>query len=255
MTTVREPIVAGNWKMNTTVGEALALVDGLIDQLPTIRGVEKVVCPPFVSLEAVSRRVKGTGVLVGAQNAFWEPSGAYTGEVSVPMLKGLVDYVIIGHSERRKYFQESDEDVNRKVKAVVGAGLRVIMCVGEDLTVNEAGDTEAFVGRQIRAGLDGVESLEGVVVAYEPIWAIGTGKPATPEAAGKVTAHIRAVIADRFGGAAADAVRIQYGGSVTPEVFPEFAAHPEIDGALVGGASLRAEAFTKIVRQAAEARS
>ena len=251
---MREPIIAGNWKMNTTVAEAVALVDDLASELPSIGGVEKVVCPPFVSLDAVSRRLAGTGVLVGAQNAHWERAGAYTGEISVAMLQGLVDYVIVGHSERRKYFQESDEDVNRKVKAVLGAGLRVIMCVGEDLAVNEAGRTEVFVGDQVRRGLNGVESLERVVVAYEPIWAIGTGKPATPEAAGKVAGHIRAVVGDMFGHAAADGLRVQYGGSVTPEVFPDFVAHTEIDGALVGGASLKAESFIKIVQQAAGAR-
>lgn len=249
----RTPIVAGNWKMNTTVPEAVALVDAMLDRLPFIGGVEKVVCPPFVSLQPVRERLLGTGVLVGAQNAYWEPSGAYTGEVSVTMLTGLVDYVILGHSERRKYFHETDEDVNRKVRAALAAGLKVIVCVGEELSVNEAGGTEPFVEAQVRAALDGVESLEQLVVAYEPIWAIGTGKAATPEAAGRIIGHIRGVVRG-IRGAAADDLRIQYGGSVTPEVFPDFAGHPEIDGALVGGASLRADAFLQIVQQAAEAR-
>ncbi|MSQ23548.1 MAG: triose-phosphate isomerase [Chloroflexi bacterium] len=250
---MRIPIVAGNWKMNTTVAEAVALADSLAEQIGAIHGVEKVVCPPFVSLDAVHKRLAGSGVLVGAQNAFWEASGAYTGEISVGMLRELVDYVILGHSERRKYFHETDEDVNRKVKAALVAELKVIVCVGEDLVVNDAGGTEAFVEAQIRGAFAGVESLDTVVVAYEPIWAIGTGRPATPEGAGAVIGHIRGVAASLFGADAAQGLRIQYGGSVTPEVFADFAAHPEIDGALVGGASLRADAFVKIVQQAAEA--
>jgi triosephosphate isomerase (TIM) len=248
----RMPIVAGNWKMNTTVPEALALVDAMLDQLPFISGVEKVVCPPFVSLERVRERLLGTGVLVGAQNAYWEQKGAYTGEVSVTMLQGLVDYVIVGHSERRQYFHETDETVNRKLRAVLDAGLRCIVCVGENLEVNEADGTEKFVETQVRGALDGIDSLDRVVIAYEPIWAIGTGKAATPDDAGRVIGHIRGAVR-ALRGNAADNLRIQYGGSVTPEVFPDFARHPEIDGALVGGASLKAESFLQIVQQAAEA--
>lgn len=245
--------MAGNWKMHLAVPEAIALVDAMLDELPFIAGVEKVVCPPFISLDAVRNRLLGTGVLVGAQNAFWEPQGAYTGEVSALMLRGLVDYVIAGHSERRGLFHETDADVNQKVRAILEAGLRVILCVGEDLETKEAGQTAAFVEAQVRGGLANVDALDRVIVAYEPIWAIGTGRPATPTDAGRVAAHIRQVAAELFGPQAANGLRIQYGGSVTPEVFPDFAAHPELDGALVGGASLRADAFLAIVRQAAEA--
>jgi triosephosphate isomerase (TIM) len=249
---MRTPLVAGNWKMNTTIPEAVALVDGMLNELPFIQGVEKVLCPPAISLDAVRSRVQGTNVLVGAQNAYWEPKGAYTGEISVTMLKGLVDYVIFGHSERRQYFHETDEDVNRKVKAALAAGLRVIMCVGESLEINEAGNTDAFVGGQVRGGLAGVDSLDHVVIAYEPIWAIGTGRAATPEGAGQVIGNIRAIVREIAGAGAADGVRILYGGSVTPDNFPAFAQHPDIDGGLVGGASLIADSFLRIVRQAAE---
>lgn len=249
------PLVAGNWKMNTTVPEAVALVDAMLDELPFIAGVEKVLCPPFISLEAVRNRVLGTDILVGAQNAFWEPRGAYTGEVSVGMLQGLVDYVIVGHSERRQHFHESDSDVNRKVRAALEVGLRVILCVGESLHENEAGHTEPFVQAQVRAALAEVESLDRVVVAYEPIWAIGTGRAATPEDAGRVVRHVRGVVAGLAGDGPARGMRILYGGSVTPDNFGAFAEHPEIDGALVGGASLRADSFLAIVRLAASAAS
>ena len=247
----RIPMVAGNWKMNTTVPEAVALVDAMMTELPFIAGVEKVLCPPFVSLDAVRNRVLGSGVLVGAQNVFWEPKGAFTGEVSTTMLQGLVDYVIIGHSERRQHFHESDADVNRKLRAAHGAGLRVIMCVGENLTENELGHTQSFVEAQIRAGLEGIEAFDRIVVAYEPIWAIGTGKAATPDTAEQVIGHIRAVISKMAGGSVADQLRILYGGSVTPDNFPSFIARSEIDGGLVGGASLSAESFLTLVRQAA----
>ena len=247
----RVPVVAGNWKMNTTIPEALALVDAMLDELPFISPVEKVLCPPFISLEAVRNRVQGSGILVGAQNAYWEPKGPYTGEVAVAMLPGLADYVILGHSERRQHFYESDADVNRKVQAALAVGLRVILCVGEDLRENELGHTEAFVEAQVRAGLAGVESLDKVVVAYEPIWAIGTGRAATPEGAGRVTGHIRSVVVDLCGAGPADGLRILYGGSISPENFGAFIAHPDIDGGLVGGASLRADSFLAIVRQAA----
>jgi triosephosphate isomerase len=237
--------------MNTTVPEAVALVDAMLSELPFIDGVDKVICPPFISLDAVRNRVLGTGVLVGAQNAYWEPKGAFTGEVSVTMLQGLADYVIVGHSERRQYFHETNEDVNRKVRAVLDAGLRVIMCVGESLAENEMGHTESFVEAQVRGGLADVASLDRVVVAYEPIWAIGTGRAATPGVAGHVIGHIRDVVRGMLG-AQADGLRILYGGSIAPDNFPPFLAHPEIDGGLAGGASLRADSFLTLVRQAAE---
>jgi triosephosphate isomerase len=248
---MRVPVVAGNWKMNTTIPEAVALVDAMLNELPFVQGVEKVLCPPFVSLDVVRQRVLGTNILVGAQNAYWEPKGAYTGEVSVTMLQGLVDFVIVGHSERRQYFHETDEDVNRKVRAALAAGLRVIMCVGENLAENEMGHTESFVEAQVRAGLADVDAFDRLVIAYEPIWAIGTGRAATPENAGQVVGHIRRVVRDVAGDAVADGLRIQYGGSVTPDNFAEFIAHPEIDGGLVGGASLNAESFLAITRLAA----
>jgi len=248
---IRTPVVAGNWKMNTAVPEALALVDAMLDELPFINGVEKVLCPPFISLDAVRNRVMGTGILVGAQNAYWEPKGAFTGEVSVSMLQGLADYVILGHSERRQYFHETDEDVNRKVRAALDTGLRVIMCVGESLAENEMGHTESFVEAQVRAGLADIGSPERVVIAYEPIWAIGTGRAATPEVAGRVIGYIRSVVESMLG-EQAEGLRILYGGSVTPENFSPFIAHPEIDGGLVGGASLRADSFLALVHQAAE---
>jgi triosephosphate isomerase len=223
----------------------------MLNELPFVQGVEKVLCPPFVSLDVVRQRVLGTNILVGAQNAYWEPKGAYTGEVSVTMLQGLVDFVIVGHSERRQYFHETDEDVNRKVRAALAAGLRVIMCVGENLAENEMGHTESFVEAQVRAGLADVDAFDRLVIAYEPIWAIGTGRAATPENAGQVVGHIRRVVRDVAGDAVADGLRIQYGGSVTPDNFAEFIAHPEIDGGLVGGASLNAESFLAITRLAA----
>lgn len=246
----RLPVVAGNWKMNTTIPEALALVDAMMDELPFISPVERVLCPPFISLDAVRNRVQGTGILVGAQNAHWEAKGAFTGEVAVTMLLGLADYVILGHSERRQLFHETDSDVNRKVKAVLAAGLRVILCVGEDLQQNELGRTDSYVEAQVRLGLAGVDSLEKVVVAYEPIWAIGTGKAATPEGAGHVTGHIRSVGRELFGADAGDGLRVLYGGSITAENFGAFMAHAEIDGGLVGGASLRADSFLAIARLA-----
>jgi triosephosphate isomerase len=247
---MRVPVVAGNWKMNTTIPEAAALVDGMLNELPFVDGVEKVLCPPLISLAAVQDRVLGTGILVGAQNGYWEPKGAFTGEVSMAMLQGLADYVIVGHSERRQYFHETDEDVNRKLRAALGVNLRVIMCVGESLEINEQGRTEPWVEAQVRAGLAEVESLDRVVIAYEPIWAIGTGRAATPDDAGRVTGLIRRVVGAVAGDAAAGAIRILYGGSVTPENFTPFIEHPEIDGGLVGGASLKADSFLEIVRQA-----
>jgi len=249
---MRTPLVAGNWKMNTTVPEAVALVDAILNDLPFIQGVEKVVCPPFVSLDAVRQRVSGTSILVGAQDVYWEPKGAYTGEISVLMLQGMVDYVIVGHSERRQYFHESDQDVNRKARAALDGGLRVIVCVGENLAENELGHAESFVEAQVRAGLAGIETLDRLVIAYEPIWAIGTGRAATPENAGAIIGHIRSVVRQVASGPAADAMRILYGGSVTPDNFAAFMAHPEIDGGLVGGASLNADSFVTLTRQAAE---
>jgi triosephosphate isomerase len=248
----RKPIVAGNWKMNTTIAEGLALVDAMLPGLQTYGSVERVVCPPFVSLAAIADRLRGTDIAVGVQNLHPEPKGAFTGEIAPGMLEGLASYVIVGHSERRQYFSEDDAFVGRKVRAALQAGLVPIVCVGETLEQNERGETESVVARQVRAALEGIEHLSAVVIAYEPIWAIGTGRAATPEGANATIALIRRTVADVAGAAIADGLQVQYGGSVTADNFAAFIAQPDIDGALVGGASLRADQFTEIVRVAAE---
>ena len=247
----RRPVVAGNWKMNNTIGEGLALVDEMLPRLQAIDTVERVVCPPFVSLSAIADRLRGTDIGVGAQNLYPEPKGAFTGEIAPGMLEGIATYVILGHSERRQYFGEDDLLVNKKVKAALAAGLVPIVCVGESLAQNEAGETEAFVAGQVRGALDGVSHLSALIIAYEPIWAIGTGRAATPEGANATIAVIRRTLGEVGGTAVADGMRIQYGGSVTGENFGAFIAQPDIDGALVGGASLRADQFVEIVRLAA----
>jgi triosephosphate isomerase len=248
----RRPIVAGNWKMNTTIAEGLALVDAMLPRLQSFASVERVLCPPFISLAAISDRLSGTDIAVGAQNMYPEPKGAFTGEIAPGMLEGLATYVILGHSERRMYFHEDDALVNRKVKAALATALVPIVCVGESLEQNERGQTEAVVTRQVRAALDGVDHLSAVVIAYEPIWAIGTGRAATPEGANATIALIRRTVAEVGGETIAQGLQVQYGGSVTAENFGAFIAEPDIDGALVGGASLRADQFVEIVRLAAE---
>ena len=248
----RKPVVAGNWKMHNTIAESLALLDTMLPRLQSLSSVERVVCPSFTCLAAVSAHLRDTGILVGAQNLFPEPKGAFTGEVSPVMLQGLASYVILGHSERRQYFGEDDALINRKVKAAVAAGLVPIVCVGESLEQNERGETEQVVSRQVRGALGGVDQVSGVVIAYEPIWAIGTGRAATPEGANATIAYIRRCVADIAGAAIAQGLQVQYGGSVTAENFGPFIAQPDIDGALVGGASLKADQFVEIVRLAAE---
>jgi triosephosphate isomerase len=247
----RKPIVAGNWKMNTTIPEGLALLDDMLPRLQIYSAVERVVCPPFVSLAAVAERMRGTDVAVGAQNLYPEPKGAFTGEIAPDMLEGLATYVILGHSERRQYFFEDDALVHRKVQAALQAGLVPIVCVGETLEQNERGETETVVAGQVRAALAGVEHLSAVVIAYEPIWAIGTGRAATPEGANATIALIRGTVAEIGGQPIADGLQVQYGGSVTAENFGTFIAQPDIDGALVGGASLKPDQFVEIVRLAA----
>ena len=246
----RTPIVAGNWKMNTDVAGSLALVRGLRQRLEAARGVERVLCPPFTSLASVKDELAGSEIAVGAQNLFWEDKGAYTGEVSPLMLKPLCDYVIIGHSERRQYFGETDETVNKRIKAALRHGLKAIVCVGENLEQNKAGQTESLITSQVRGGLAGVANLDNLVVAYEPVWAIGTGLAATAEDAARVAGLIRRTLAELYGADAAQAVRIQYGGSVTAANIAEFMREPDIDGALVGGASLKADDFAAIVEAA-----
>jgi triosephosphate isomerase len=248
---VRRPIVAGNWKMNTTIAEGLALVDAMLPRLQTYASVDRVVCPPFVSLAAIADRLRGTDIGVGGQNLYPEPKGAFTGEIAPGMLDGLATYVILGHSERRQYFGETDTLVNRKVRAALEVALVPIVCVGETLQENERGETEAVVSRQVRGALEGVDHLSAVVLAYEPIWAIGTGRAATPEGANATIAVIRRAVEEIAGEAIAAGIRIQYGGSVTAENFGSFIEQSDIDGALVGGASLRADQFVDIVRLAA----
>jgi len=248
---LRVPIIAGNWKMNKTPEEAAALCRELLPLLGGLSDREVVLCPPFTSLAVVKEAIEGTDIALGAQNVFYEDSGAYTGEVSPPMLKALgVKYVIIGHSERREYFGETDETVNRKVKAALAHGLRPILCVGETLEQREAGVTETLVKSQIRKAFADVSADDAVsvVVAYEPIWAIGTGKTATAQEANRVIGLIRATLGEIYGGSTAEVIRIQYGGSVKPENIAELMQEPEIDGALVGGASLDAPSFARIVR-------
>ncbi len=251
---MRTKIIAGNWKMNKTPAEAVALAQALIAEIGSVSGVERVIVPPFVALAGVAPVLAGSGIGLGAQNLHWADSGAYTGEVSAPMLKGLCQYVVIGHSERRQYFGETDESVNKKTKAALAHGLTPIVCVGETLTQYEAGETGAVVSGQVRGAYAGI-SLEDAlktVIAYEPVWAIGTGRAATPEGANSVIAqHIRAVIGELYGADAAASLRIQYGGSVTAANAAELLAQPDIDGALVGGASLKVADFGVIVKAAA----
>ena len=249
----RTPIVAGNWKMNTTLAEGLGLVDALLPLIQPLTAVERVICPPFVSLETIRERLRGTGVLLGAQNAYFEPKGAFTGEVSPAMLEDLVDYVIVGHSERRHILGEADEVVAKKVRAVLAHGLRPILCLGETIEQRDAGDTDAVLTRQVRTALEGLDALGGLVIAYEPVWAIGTGRSATAADANAGNATIRRELAELFGPDVAAATRIQYGGSVTAENAPELLGQPEVDGALVGGASLKADSFAAIVATAAGA--
>jgi len=246
---MRRGIIAGNWKMNKTVDEAASFIEEL-KPLVKDASAEVVVCPTFVCLDAVIKLTKGTNIKVGAQNLYFEESGAFTGEVSPSMLKELgVSYVLIGHSERRQYFSETDEAVNKKIKKAFDHKLIPVVCCGETLYERESSITEEVLGRQIKLAFDGLlpELMENVIIAYEPIWAIGTGKTATDEQANETIGYIREVVKKMFGIKISDKVRIQYGGSVKPLTIKAQMAKPEIDGALVGGASLKAVDFSKIV--------
>jgi len=249
---VRRLIVAGNWKMNLTLGQAGELARGVAERLAGFDRVEAVLCPPFTALQTVARAIDGSKVNLGAQDAHWEPDGAYTGAISIAMLEDLgCDYVIIGHSERRSYFHETDESVRRKTEAVLSTGLRAIVCVGETLEQREAGRTEDVLRTQIDDGLAGIgEGLRDVVIAYEPVWAIGTGKTATTEQVQSAHAFIRGRIAEAAGEGIAGGLRIQYGGSVKPSNARELFGQPDVDGGLIGGASLDAGSFDEIVRAA-----
>ena len=255
---MRKPFVAGNWKMFKTVSEARHLVSELVPGLQSIEGVEKVLCPPYTALLAVAALLEGTDISLGAQNMHWELSGAYTGEISAPMVAELCRYVILGHSERRAYFGETDSMVNQKVQSALAHGLIPIICVGETLEENEEGRTSDVISRQVQQGFAGIGgilepgSASSFVVAYEPVWAIGTGRAATAEGAANVIADvIRPELADLFGETFAQDIRVLYGGSVNSGNAVEFFAEPDIDGALVGGASLKAAQFTQIVQVAA----
>jgi len=248
---MRRPLIAGNWKMNTTVAEAVSLASAIAGGLEAGCAADVVLCPPFISLYSVSEAIKGTQLKLGAQNMYFKDSGAFTGEVSPPMLKGCCQYVILGHSERRQIFGETDRLVNEKVKAALAAGIIPIFCVGETLEENEAGKTAEILRRQVSEGLGGVARGKEVVIAYEPIWAIGTGRAAVGSQAGQTIATIREVAATVLGWEAAGAARILYGGSVTAANIAEFVSQPDIDGALVGGASLKAGEFTGMVKKAA----
>jgi len=246
---MRKPLIAGNWKMYKTTADARALVKGLRSQLDAVVDREVVVCPPFTALAAVAGELRGSPIALGGQNVYWEKQGAFTGEISAAM---LVDagcrYVIVGHSERRQFFGETDETVNKRAQAAIAAGLVPIVCVGETLQERETNATFSVIDQQLAGGFRGYSAGQPLVIAYEPVWAIGTGKTATPAQAQDAHSYIRQSFAKRFGDAAAQAVQILYGGSVKPENMSSLMAQPDIDGGLVGGASLEMESFSKIVR-------
>jgi len=247
---MRKPIIVGNWKMYTSLSEAKELVKTLKENIGEVTGIEVGVCPPFVYLFPVKNIIEGSPIKLGAQNCHWEKSGAFTGEVAAVMLKDIgCAYVIAGHSERRHQMGESDDTVNKKLKAVLAAGLNPILCIGELLEEREGGSTETVLRRQITQGLSGItpEQMQSVIIAYEPVWAIGTGKTATPEQAQETHSFIRKFISTVFTEAIAQDIRIMYGGSVKPENAAELSAQSDVDGFLVGGASLKAESFIQII--------
>jgi len=250
----RTPIVAGNWKMNKTAVEARELVNAMRDGLHAVKNVDKVLCPPFTSLVLLSEMLAGSGIRVGAQNLHWEEKGAFTGEVAPNMVKEFCDYVIIGHSERRAYFGETDGTVNKKLRAALGNDITPIVCVGETLDEYDSGRTEEVVRHQVALGFADIDSAQAsrIIVAYEPIWAIGTGKASSGENANNVHKQfIRPALTELFGDEISQAIRIQYGGSVKAANASEFFSQSDIDGALVGGASLKAEEFIAIAKAAA----
>lgn len=250
---MRTPIIAGNWKMHKTLAEAVQLAHEIREAVADIHGVDIVLCPPFTALGGVEGVIAASKIGLGAQNMYWEDQGAFTGEISPLMLDGLCDYVILGHSERRQFFGETDEGVNKKTKAALAHHLIPIVCVGENLAQNEAGETAAFVGGQVKAAFAGLSAEDAVkvIIAYEPIWAIGTGKNADPAMANSIIGlSIRGAIADMYGEGVAQQVRVQYGGSVKPENVEAYMSQPDIDGALVGGASLKTESFVALVKGA-----
>ena len=246
----RKVIIAGNWKMNKTAAEGKALVEALKPLVADVTDADVVVCPPFTTISAVVEAAKGSNIKVGAQNIHWAESGAFTGEISAAMLKETgIDYVIIGHSERRQYFGETDETVNKRIKAALKYELKPIVCIGETLEERESGVTNDVIDKQLRGGLADLTAADiaNITIAYEPVWAIGTGKTATPDMAQETHAFIRKVLVDMFGAAGNDVV-IQYGGSMKPENSAELIAKEDIDGGLIGGAALKADSFTALVK-------
>jgi triosephosphate isomerase len=250
---MRKTIIAGNWKMNMTAAEGAAFIEAFKPLVADVNDIEIVVCPVYTALDAVVKAAAGSNVKVGAQNLHWEESGAFTGEISAAMLKETgVEYVIIGHSERRQYFGETDETVNKRLKAALAANLTTMLCVGELLEERESEKTEAVLDTQLKGGLAGIlgSDMDKIVIAYEPVWAIGTGKTATPEMAEETHAYIRKVLADLYDGEIAEKVRIQYGGSMKAANSAELIAQPDIDGGLVGGAALQPESFAEFIKKA-----
>ena len=248
---MRTPLMAGNWKLNLTIGEAVALAEALKEGIGTVTGREVMVAPVFTALSSVAAVLKGSPVRLGAQNLYWEESGAFTGEVSAPLIRDAgCSHAIVGHSERRQLFGETDASVNRKARAALAAGLTPIICVGETLEERESGRAQEVVGGQVKGALAGFSpgDLEASVLAYEPIWAIGTGKTASPAQANEIHEKIRGLLSEDFGDIVSDRVRILYGGSVKPENVDELMREPHLDGALVGGASLKADSFARIVQ-------
>jgi triosephosphate isomerase len=250
----RTPVIAGNWKMNTTVSEAVRLVEAMLPGLEKVNAVESVVCPPFISLAAVAETLRESSVKLGAQNVFYEDKGAYTGEISPVMLVELCEFVIIGHSERRLHFGENEWMMEKKLHAALRHALKPIFCIGERLEENQAGHTLEVLRRQLSPLSDSMYFMGGLVIAYEPVWAIGTGISATGQQAGETIGYIRSEIAKQHGSGVAASLRILYGGSVTADNIAEFIRQPEIDGALVGGASLKPGEFVNIVQQTAQLR-
>ncbi len=249
---IRKKIVAGNWKMNKTLSEAKSLAADISRELGERRDVDVVLCPPFTALKVVGQEIGDSHVKLGAQNMHWESYGAYTGEISAEMLRDMYcHYVILGHSERRAHFQEDDETVNKKLNAALSANLLPIVCVGESLDQRDSGKAESVVENQVRHSLQGLgEDLKRVIVAYEPVWAIGTGRTATPEQAQEMHAFIRQTLAGMSSEDAASSIRIQYGGSIKPGNAGDIFAQPDVDGGLIGGAALEARTFVEIVEKA-----
>jgi len=250
---MRKKIIAGNWKMNMNLHQSQKLVSEIINGLGKDNKAEVIICPPFTSLSEVNSLMKGTQVKLGAQNMYYEESGAYTAEISADMLKSVgCEYVILGHSERRVIFNESDEMINKKIKAALSKGLKPIFCIGELLDQRESGETMKVVSMQIEKGLEGItsEQTKNIIIAYEPVWAIGTGKTATPEQAQEVHFFIRELVAKKFSPSVGDNLIIQYGGSVKPDNSRELLSQKDIDGALVGGACLKADLFLGIIASA-----